>query len=229
MSKKQNQQKHDEFDSIQESFTRGEQFIEKNRSLLTFGVIGILVIAAAVLGYKRWIQAPKEENAIRSAYVAQQYFEKDSFSLALKGDGEFPGFLDVIEDYGSTNIGNLSNYYAGVSYYKLGMFDEAITYMSQFSTSVPQMKSVSLGLIGDAYTEKADPAKAAEYYQKAADVANDELTAPIFLMKLGRTYEKTNQWNKALVAYERIETDYAKTEEGRNITKFITRAKLNIK
>ncbi len=229
MSKNKNQQKHDEFDSIQESFSKGEQFIEKNRKVLTYSVLGIIAVAAVVMGYKRWISGPKEEAAIRSAYVAQQYFEKDSFNLALKGDGEFPGFLELIEDYGSTGIGNTANYYAGVSYYKLGEFDKAITYLSDFKTDDKMLSPISKGVIGDAYMEKGDVAKASEYYQKAADDNANELTTPVYLMKLGRAYEKANQWDKALTAYERIEKEFDKTEEARQITKFITRAKLNIK
>ncbi len=226
--KKQTQQLEDNFDSIQESLNRGEQFIEKNKNYLTYGVLAVLIIAAIIMGYQKYIQAPKEASSIRNAYVAQQYFEKDSFQLALDGDGEFPGFIEIIENYGSTKLGNTANYYAGVSYFKLGKYDEAIDYLSNFSSSDKMLSPISKGLIGDAYAEKGDFAKAAEYYDKAVKDNDNELTTPVYLMKLGRAYEKEAKWDKALKAYKRIENEYKNTEEGRKIKKFITRAELNM-
>ncbi len=32
----------------------------------------------------------------------------------LQGDGNYPGFLEIIDDYGMTDAANLAHYYAGV-------------------------------------------------------------------------------------------------------------------
>ena len=36
-------------------------------------------------------------------YYAERFFEIDSFNLALNGYGTYPGFLNVIDDYGIPN------------------------------------------------------------------------------------------------------------------------------
>lgn len=49
---------------------------------------------------------------------AQYRFEATTpdFELALVGDENGAGFLDVIEKYGSTPSGNLAKHYAGICY-----------------------------------------------------------------------------------------------------------------
>ena len=48
-------------------------------------------------------------------------------------------------------------------------------------------------------------------------------------MKVGFVLEKLNKWEEALAIYERIEKEYNRTNEGRKIEKYITRAKLKLK
>lgn len=220
--------KEDNFEQIKGTLTRGEQFIEKNQKYITWGLIGVLAAAALILGYQRYILQPKEEAAVEEAFMAQQYFEKDSFELAINGDGEFPGFLAISDDYSSTAIGNTANYYLGVSYYKLGEYDKAIDYMKKFKTDDKMLNPISKGVIGDAYTEKGDATQAAEFYKKAVNVGDNDLTGPVYLMKLGRAHETNGNWNDALSAYETIKTKYSDSPEGRSIEKYITRAKLNL-
>ena len=57
----------------------------------------------------------KENEAKAQMWMAEQYFERDSFNLALNGDGNYLGFLDIIEEYGITKSANLANYYYGRS------------------------------------------------------------------------------------------------------------------
>ena len=49
---------------------------------------------------------------------AQYRFEDQNadYALALEGDANGAGFLEVIEKYGSTPSGNLAKHYAGVCY-----------------------------------------------------------------------------------------------------------------
>ncbi len=53
-----------------------------------------------------------EQEALKQMFVAENLFEKDSFNMALNGDGNAPGFLEIIDKYSSTPSGNLANYYA---------------------------------------------------------------------------------------------------------------------
>ncbi|NPA44078.1 MAG: tetratricopeptide repeat protein [Chlorobi bacterium] len=228
MAKNKDQKLDNRFETIEETLSKTEQFLEKYQKQLTIVAGAILLVVALVFLYKKYIVIPQTEEAQEQIFVAQQYFERDSFNLALNGDGDFPGFLSIIDEYGSTNVADLAHYYAGISYLKLGEYEKAIDYLSDFSTSDAMLSAVKEGAIGDAYTELGKFDKAVGYYKKAADRSDNKLTAPIYLMKLGRASEELKDWKGALSAYQKIKDEYKDTQEGRSIEKFITRVKLKM-
>lgn len=214
---------------ITESLSKAEQYIEKNQKTLSIIVAGILIVIAGVFAYFNYYLKPLEQEAQEQIFKAQEYFETDSFNLALKGDGNNLGFLDIADDYSATSVGNLANYYAGVSYMYLGEYDNAIEYLKSFDADDQLVYPISQGLIGDAYMEKDNVEEAVTYYLKAAEVSENEFTTPIYLQKAGITYEMMDKYQEALQVYEQIKADYKKSKEGREIDKYITRAKLKLK
>ncbi len=70
--------------------------------------------------------APKEEEAQKAMWKAEQYFRQDSLQLALNGDKFNRGFIYVINNYGSTKTGNLAKYYAGLCYLRTSNFNKAV-------------------------------------------------------------------------------------------------------
>ncbi len=211
---------------ITESLTRAEQYIENNQKTLTTIVAGILIAMAAVFAYFNYYIQPLEVEAQEQMWTAQKYFEADSFKLALNGDGNQLGFLDILDDYSATKAGNISNYYAGVSYLHLGQYDEAIEYLTSFSSGDMLVNTIAIGATGDAYMEKDEVEEAISYYLKAAGSSENDFTTPIYLQKAGVAYEMLEKYSDALEVYEQIKKDYKKSQEGRNIDKYITRAKL---
>jgi tetratricopeptide (TPR) repeat protein len=158
-------------------------------------------------------------------FMAERYFEIDSLNLALNGDGMYPGFLEIIDDYGMTKGANLSKYYAGVSYLKLGKFEEAIDHLKSFKGKDQVLGPMAKGALGDAYLELDQPAKAAGAYLEAAELEENEFTSPLFLMKAGWTYEILKDYKKALEIYEQIKFKFPTSNEAREIDKYIARTK----
>jgi len=156
--------------------------------------------------------------------MAQLYFQKDSFNLALNGDGQYSGFLDIAEDYSSTNIGNLANYYAGLCFLHTQEFDNSIEYLKNFSSDDIILSSLALGCIGDAYLELGNSKKAEDYYKDAINNSDNAFTAPRFMMKLAMIYEKNKKFSEALSIYKKIKKEYKKSQEATAIDKYISRA-----
>jgi tetratricopeptide (TPR) repeat protein len=227
MSKNNNTQQEDEQIGIEVALTKSEQFIEKNQKTLSYIAIGIIVIISLYMSFQKLYIEPQEDDARSNMFVAEQYFQKDSFNLALNGDGNYFGFLDIISDYKMTKTANLSKYYAGVCYLQLGDYEEAISYLKSFSSDDIIISSIANGCIGDAYSELQDYNKAISYYKKATDTPND-LSTPIYLSKAALLYEEIGDYKKALNLYEQIQKDYPKSQEGRNIEKYIARVKIKL-
>lgn len=223
MSNKSKQQEAGEID-INETINKAEGFLAENKKSITIIGGAIVAVILGYFGYTQLIVKPQEENARKEMFVAETYFKKDSVDKALNGDGQFMGFLEIIDTYGSSKAANLSHYYAGMCYMKKGEWDNALEYLSGYDAEDDVTGALALGAMGDANLELGKKDEAETLYRKAADWDNNEFTAPIFLFKLALVKELKNDYKGAAEIYERIKKDFPKSTEAREIEKFIIRA-----
>jgi len=208
--------------SVEEALSKTEAFIEKNQKIIMI-IVGILIVAVlGFFGFRKYYLEPKEKEAQAQMFMAEMYFEQDSLSKALNGDGNYLGFLDIMDQYGLTKSANLANYYTGICYLKLGDFENAITYLKKFDGDDKVAGPMATGAIGDAYMEMNRVDQAIDYYLDAADESPNEVTAPMFLMKAGMAYDIQGNFKQALETYKRIKAEYPRSFEATEIDKFIS-------
>lgn len=223
------------FNTLDETASKSEQWIEKNSKPLFYGLVGLVVIFLVFLGYNKYIVEPNELEASNELAFPRKYFDEAStagssnidslLTLGLEGaDGNY-GFVDIAESYSGTDAGNLANYYAGVSYLQLKKYDKAIEYLSKFNSDDEMLGPVALGAIGDAFSDIDQQEDALDYYEKAANKKDNEFTAPLFLYKAGQTAMLLKDYSKAETLFTRIKDNYPNSDQGNNIDKFINAAK----
>lgn len=177
------------------------------------------------MGIKYGYVIPREHKAAAELFKGEQYFAKDSFALALNGNGaDYLGFEAIIDEYGSTDAGNLAKAYAGISYFKMGETEKALDYLKAFSGSDNMISPAIVGLIGDCYVNMGDVKEGVSYFEKAAKAADNEVVSPVYLKKAGLAYENLKEYGKAVEAYKRIKEHYYNSMEAADIDKYITRA-----
>ena len=228
MAKKKKDAVEEPIEGVENLLSRTENYIEENQKSLTIIVTAIVVVVLGYLGYTNFYVAPLEKEARTQIYMAERYFELDSFNIALYGDGNYPGFIDIIDEYGVTNTANLAHYYAGISFLRSGEYTNAIDYLTKFDSNDQLISPIAIGAIGDAYSELGELENAVSFYTKAARRRTNEFTSPIYWMKAGIVYEELEKYSKALEAYENIKENYPESTEGRDIEKYIARVQLKI-
>ncbi len=208
---------------IEEFQGKAEGFINNNKGLF-LGVLGALFLGAALyFFYSNVYVGGQEEDAQAELYQAQQYFEIDSFRLALNGDGNFSGFLDIADNFsGSTKAANLANYYAGVSFLNLGEFENAIQYLEKFSSSDQLVSVMAKGAMGDAYMELGQEDKGINLYKQAGTMNANELTSPMFLLKAGLAMERKGDFAGAKEMFEKIK-EYPSSTQAAEAEKYIAK------
>ena len=221
------------FNTLDETASKSEKWIEKNSKILFSGLILVLAAILSYGAYKKYIQEPKELEAADELAYPKSFFDKaqtnavaaDSlYNLALNGaDGKY-GLLDIIDNYSATNAGNLAKYMAGISYLKMKDYENAISHLGDFSTEDQILGALALGNIGDAFAEINQPEEALEYYEKAANFKSNEFTSPIYLMKAGRTAMDLKKYEKAEALFTKIQDDFSKSDEGKDIKAYIQSA-----
>jgi len=213
-------------ENVEVALTKGEQFIEKNQKKLSIIAIGILALVLGIYAANRFYLIPLDEKAQSQIFMAEQNFAKDSFELALTGDGNFPGFLEIIDEYAITKTANLAQYYSGISFLRTGKYEESIENLKSFSCSDPLLEPIKYGAMGDAYSELGDNENALKNYFKAINVSKNELTSPIYIMKAAQLLESLERYTEAIDLYTKIKLEYRKSEEMREIEKYISRAQV---
>ena len=224
VSKKKGHQ-GENLEAVEQALSRTERAIEDNQKPLTIIVLLIILVIAGFLGTKKFIIGPKEKEAQAQIFMAESYFEKDSFNLALNGDGNYLGVLDIIDNYKITKTAKLARYYAGISFLHIGQYQDAIDYLQKFKSKDDMIQPIAVGAIGDAYAELDDIDKGISHYLKAANHSENEFLTPLFLQKAGELLELQDKKSEALKHYERIKTDFPDSNEGRQIEKYIARSK----
>ena len=224
MAKKKNVKQTDKnLEGIEQALTRSEQFIEDNQKLLTYVLGGFILILLVIIGGNRHYLKPLNKEAAADMYYAERFFELDSFNLALNGYGTYPGFLNVIDDYGITKSAKIARYYAGVCYHQLGDHITAIEYLDKFKTDDLLVGAAKFSTLGDAYVELGEFEKAVSSYKNGIEKFENNFSSPIILKKLGIVYEEMGDLERALESYQVIESRYSETPEGREIKKYIGR------
>ena len=216
-------EKTDELENVEHALTASEAFIEKYQKQILFVVAVVVLLVLAVIAFRNFYIQPREIEAENEMGKAQSMFAVDSFKVALEGDGNnIIGFKEIVSEYGITNSGNLAAAYSGICYYKLGQYENAINFLSQYDGEDNYFSIAVIGLIGDSYVELGDTSKALHYFEKAAGYKN-EVLSPIYLKKAGIVNESLKKPEKALKAYTEIKDNYPKSNESADIDKYIAR------
>ena len=221
------------FDTLDETASKSEQWIEKNSKPLFYGLVFVAAAILGSLGYNTYIVEPTEKEAADELAFPRKHFNQantvsvgvDSLlNLGLEGaDGKY-GFTDIATTFSGTDAGNLASYYAGLSYLKLKQYDKAIEYLSEFSSSDALLGPTAIGAIGDAFADINQPEDALNYYEDAANQTANNYSTPLFLYKAGITAMELKDFGKALRLFQKIKSEYPTSFQGRNIDKYISSA-----
>lgn len=199
-------------EALAEQISKTEEFLEKNKKMvLVFGG-AIAVVVAAYFLYNYWV-TNQNENAQNEMFQAVYYFEADSLDLALEGDGNNYGFLQIIDNYGMSEAANLAHYYVGATYLKKGQYIAAIEHLEKFSSDDLLVQARAYCLIGDANMEMGNAKEAADYYMMAAEYKPNEFVSPLYLMKAAVAYEALEDYESAFDCYDTIVSEYVKSNE----------------
>ena len=104
-------------------------------------------------------------------------------------------------------------------------YQKAINYLSKFSSDDELLGPTALGAIGDAFADINQTEDALEYYEKAANLKENQFTTPLFLFKAGRLAMELGDFSKAEILFSSIKEKFPTSDVGKDIDKYIYSAK----
>ena len=197
---------------IAESIGKGEAFLKQNSKVLAGVVAAAIILIGGILFFQINNQN-QNEKAQAEMFQAVYFYEQDSVDFALNGDGINKGLISISEDYPRTDAGNLANFYIGSIYLSQKKFQEALTYLEDFTSSDYLVQSKAYSLIGDANLELGNTDKAISNYTKAARTNENKFMTPKYLAKLAIALEEAGKIEDAIKTYSEIEEKYYESYE----------------
>jgi len=215
-------------DALVTTYAELTTFYETHKRNISIAVTALVVIIFAVIVYFK-NRSDNNEMAMTQLGAVYQLFDAGQYQLAIDGVPErnIRGLRSIVEDYGSSNAGNIARFYLAGAYYQLGNFDEALKYFEECSPVDDIMATSRLSGIADCSEAKGDYLKAAEYFEKAAAKNSKEVTIAESLNNAARNYARAGEKEKALDLYRRLKKNYPTTTYGRDADRFIEQLSVN--
>ncbi|HTD93267.1 MAG TPA: tetratricopeptide repeat protein [Chitinophagaceae bacterium] len=203
-------------DSGEATIAKAMDFWTRNsKAILGIGTVLVLLVGGFYV-YKHFFQGPKEEKAADAMFKAEDYYRQDSVKLALNGDGQYMGFLKIMDKYSGTDAANLACFYAGSSYLKLDDNQNAVKFLKKFSTDAKQIQQRAYKLLGDAYADLGNNKEALDYYKKAAHhFEKDQAASAEALFLAAYLADRVIKDQKeAIDLYKELKEKFPRTAEG---------------
>jgi tetratricopeptide (TPR) repeat protein len=194
-------------EALAQQISKTEEFFIQHKTKVIVAVAVVAVAIAGIFGY-RYYESYQNTEAQNEMFQAIYYFEQDSLSQALRGDGANLGLIQIEQEYTGTDAANLAKFYIGASYLKLGEYSSALLYLEEFSADDLLIQGQAYNLMGDAHMELEQYSEAAAQYVKAANYKPTDAISPSYLMKAGLAYEQAGDNEQAASAYQRVVDEY---------------------
>ncbi len=203
-------------DPLLQNVARATTFFNENRTLIISVFIGIVVVVGSLIGYSYYINN-QEQQAQELLSTAERFYSEGDYERALEGnyDGKELtfGFLAIANEFSGTEAGNLANYYASVSSFKLGNIEDALIHFEQFEMPSGILGVGSISFYASMLKENNNLEKAAKTYIKAAEWNVNESTTPYNLLEAAKIYYGLGKLEEAKQLTERIKKEFTNSSE----------------
>lgn len=220
MSTKKENETQTGVDNLNDTLTGIEQTVEKNQKLIMWGCIGVVAVVAIILIYMFAIRKPGIENSNNAIGQADLEMLVGNDSTALVQ------YQQVADEYGY-EAGNRAALNSAILLYKQGKYQEALDYLSKYSSKENVIGATAKSLEGDCYVNLDKLDEAISCYEKAVKISdkNPALT-PYFLMKEANVYNAQKNHTKEAEVYQTIIDEYPSFGSRMNIDfeKYVERA-----
>ncbi len=195
-----------------------QQFAENSQLKKITIVVGVVI--ALIVGYilyYQFVTVPNTEKSNDGYYEGLNYADKDSTDAAIEQ------LQAQVKKYDGYQGGEVAQYVLGRQYMNKGEFKKALKELDDADLDDTYNSILVVGLRADCHSELKQYKDALELYEEAADMDDNDFTAPMFLFKAAGVAEELKDYTKATELYERIRDNYTVFAGQKSIDKYIAR------
>lgn len=184
-------------------------FYEKfqTKIIIVVGAIAVIILAFVLYSNKM-----EQDNLTATTHLSRviPLYQSGDYQEAIDGTPgtNVIGLKEIAEEYGSTEQGEVAKIYLANSYLFLGKIDEAMDTYSDYSGSNKLFTAAALAGEAGCLAAKGEYEQAAEYYEDAAGINENNAANPDYLLKAGINYLEADMHEDAKIVLEKIKKDY---------------------
>ncbi|MCB9195645.1 MAG: tetratricopeptide repeat protein [Flavobacteriales bacterium] len=168
---------------------------------------GVALIFLGWYGYQKWFVQPENVRTAGNIYQPESHLVDDqNWDMAIKGDtamGTYAGFEALSKQFDGYDGGNIATYDLGVAYLNSGDAANALKAFQNVDFDDENLATMTLGAMGDASMNLGKYEDAVDYYTQAYNRRpKNEMSAPLYMMKLANTYELQGKYGEAEKMYK---------------------------
>ncbi|MDQ3020258.1 MAG: tetratricopeptide repeat protein [Bacteroidota bacterium] len=209
MAKKQHQTE----EKLMTFYYRAVDFFEKNKKHV-YTALTILLISIA--GIILLVNKKKANNEIAGVELQKvnPLYTSGNFQQAINGDtlGVSKGLKYIVDEYGSTENGEMAKIMLANSYNALRDFDNAEKYYKDYSGNNKILKTAAAGGIATISEAKNNFSEAAKQFEKAAEMDSDNPFIDQYLFYAGKNYYKAGDFASAKKLFDKLKIDFPKSK-----------------
>ena len=210
-------------DKLVSTFYNFQEFFEEHQQKIIIGAGAIAVIVLAILWYSSKVT---EDNLLAAGDLSKivSIYEQGQYQKAIDGEPgtQLNGLTNIVENYGSTEQGELAKIYLANSYYSTGDFENAMKYYSDYSGSSKLHKASSYAGQATCYEQMGNFEDAANYYKKAANTYKVDSQTANYLLCAGIDFIKAGRTEEAKSVLELVKKDFNTTSAAREVDKYLS-------
>jgi TolA-binding protein len=187
---------------------------------------GIALIVLGWFGYQKWFVEPEDIRTAESLYQTESHIvDTQNWEMAIKGDtaaGTYPGLETQAKNFDGYAGGDIAYYNLGIAYLNSGDAANALAAFKNVDFDDENLATMTLGAMGDASLNLGQYEDAINYYTEAYNRRpKNEMTAPLYMMKLANTYEIQKNYSEAEKLYNDLIANFPgsplRTEAEKNL------------
>lgn len=210
-------------DKLVTTYYKTVGFFNENKSkiyLYTGIVVGVIALVFFYLNYKH------QNNLKASDELAKvmDLYENGAYQEAIDGrpNANIKGLKAIVEEYGSTETGEIAKIYLANSYNMLGKSEEAYNYYDDYSGDNKLFKASALAGEASYHESKKEYIKAANTYKEAAFTDKSNPMNSDYLLKAGINYMNAGENENASEMFETVRDEYKTSMAAREVNKYLT-------
>ena len=203
-----------EQDILIEYSSRFMYFYENNKGTVIGGGFGIVLVIGLIIGFFVY-SGQQEQEAQNLLGIAEEQLMQGNYETALYGnEQDFTlGFEQISNNYSGTNAGNLATYYAAVSEFELGNYENALQRLQNFDVPDGIMGVAPLSLHAILLSELDRYEEAGEKYIEAAEWNENASTTPYNLMEAAIALNEAGNTSRSIEVVDRVLEDYPNSQQ----------------